>query len=229
MPRRGTIAPMRAGDAAPNRGPKEGDADRDLVDAIRRGDTTAWDRLITRYQHRLFTVCFRMVHDRDDAAELTQETFLKAVKAFERFDGRAALSTWLIRIAMNVCLSALRAKKVRKHQSLDTIREQTGTRGPAWEPAARDRVEPWDERRIVLWALGEMEDEQRAILVLRDCRGLEYDQIAQVLNVPVGTVKSRLFRARAALRTLIEEARNDESAPRGEPNSGTGRGPKDGV
>jgi RNA polymerase sigma-70 factor (ECF subfamily) len=220
---------MRAGDAAPNRGLHKGDADHDLVEAIRRGDATAWDRLINRYQHRLFTVCFRMVHDRDDAAELTQETFLKAVRAFDRFDGRAALSTWLIRIAMNVCLSALRAKKVRKHQSLDAIREETGSRGAAWEPASKSRVEPWDERRIVLWALGEMEEEQRAILVLRDSRGLEYDQIAQVLNVPVGTVKSRLFRARAALRALIEEARNEELPPRPEPNSGSGHGPKDGV
>ena len=83
----------------------------------------------------------------------------------------------------------------------------------AKDPAAKDRVEPWDERRIVLWALGEMEEEQRAILVLRDSRGLEYDQIAQVLNVPVGTVKSRLFRARAALRTLIENAQRDTPEP----------------
>lgn len=201
---------MRVGDAPPGRPAKhDGDVDRDLVDAIRKGDPGAWDTLINRYQHRLFTVCFRMVRDRDDAAELTQDTFLKAVRAFERFDGRAALSTWLIRIAMNVCLSALRAKKVRKHGSLDTIREESSARGAAWEPASRDRVEPWDERRLVLWALGELEEEQRAILVLRDCRGLEYDQIAQVLAVPVGTVKSRLFRARAALRTLIEQARED--------------------
>jgi RNA polymerase sigma-70 factor (ECF subfamily) len=180
-----------------------------LVAAIRAGDTGAWNILLTRYQHRLFTVCFRMVHDRELAADLTQDSFVKAVQKFSTFDSRAKLSTWLIKITMNTCLSALRSEKLRRHASLDAKGGETdrapGTRpGADREPSAAESVELIEERRALSEALATLDDQQRSILLLRDGRDLDYDQIAEVLDLPVGTVKSHLFRARVALREALE-------------------------
>lgn len=201
--------------------PTPDDADDiSLVAAIRKGDNSAWNRLLTRYQHRLFTVCFRMVHDRELAADLTQDSFVKIIQGFSGFDGRAKLSTWMIRITMNTCLSALRSEKLRRHAPLDVMPGASGmapgTRpGAAWEPSAAENVELSEQKRRLLAALTQLDDQQRAMLTLRDGRGLDYDQIAEVMDVPVGTVKSRLFRARAALREAIEKGQSERAAPKG--------------
>ena len=188
-----------------------------LVAAIRTGDQKAWTTLLTRYQNRLYTVCYRMVRDREAAFDLTQEALGKVIQGMPRFDGRAKLSTWMIRITMNVCLSHLRSEKLRRHASLNA---PVGRQGEPmefsneWEPNAPSRVESDDDRRRVLAGLDMLEPEQRAILVLRDCRDLDYDQIADVLDLPVGTVKSRLFRARAALREAVESLAHPKAGAR---------------
>lgn len=198
-----------------------------LVRAIQGGDTAAWKELLTRYQDRLFGVCMRMVGDRERASDLTQDAMVRIIEGIKSYDGRAKLSTWMIRVTMNVCLSKLRSEKLRRHASLDAGLEagKPGGQG-GWvgrsaadrvpdeqtrEPAADLSVEREETRRLVAAALLRILPEQRAILVLRDSRGLEYEQIAEVLDVPVGTVKSRLFRARQALREALESA--DRSAP----------------
>jgi len=182
--------------------------DRALVAAIRRGESSAWATLAKRYQHRLYSICVRMVNNRDWANDLTQEAFVKVMQGFNTFDDKARLSTWMIRVTMNTCLSALRAQKVRKTARLEAVHDHrapgTVPRDADWEPSGRLRVEHDEERSRLLEALDSMDPEQRAILVLRDGRDLDYDQIAATLNIPVGTVKSRLFRARAALREKVE-------------------------
>lgn len=186
------------------------------VRSIQRGDGSALGPLLTRYQDRLFGVCMRMVNDRELAADLTQDAMIKVIEGLGSYDGRAKLSTWIIRVTMNVCLSRLRAERVRRHVSLDAPTERgptgggLGGRADAWrgedgEPQPTERVERDEIRRKVSAALLRVAPEQRAILVLRDCRGLDYEQIAEVLAVPVGTVKSRLFRARSALREVLEQ------------------------
>ncbi len=201
------------------------------VRAIQRGDSTGLAPLLSRYQDRLFGVCMRMVNDRDLAADLTQDAMIKVIEGLGSFDARAKLSTWIIRVTMNVCLSRLRAERVRRHASLDapTERGPTGSglggRADAWigeggEPAPSEGVELDEVRRQVSAALLRVAPEQRAILVLRDCRALDYEQIAEVLAVPVGTVKSRLFRARAALREALEQdGRMERPAARRAPDS----------
>lgn len=189
------------------------EVDRSLVGAIRAGDPDAWTQLIERYQVRVFSVCVRMVRDRDLAADLTQDAFIKVIKGLDTFDDRAKLSTWVYRVTMNVCLSKLRSEKLRRHASLDSM-ATGGGRDPERrnelgisqerEPAADRGVERDEERRRMISALDALSDEHRAILVLRDGRGLEYEQIAEALDIPIGTVRSRLFRARAALRQAIE-------------------------
>ena len=188
-----------------------------MVKAIQGGDSSAWSRLLTRYQDRLFGVCVRMVGDREQASDLTQDAMVRIIEGIKTYDGRAKLSTWMIRVTMNVCLSKLRSEKLRRHASLDAGLDSGGSggdrgRGSAErvpdlqvrEPAAELSVEREETRRLVAAALLRILPEQRAILVLRDSKGLEYEQIAEVLDVPVGTVKSRLFRARSALREALE-------------------------
>jgi RNA polymerase sigma-70 factor (ECF subfamily) len=188
--------------------------DLKLVEAIRRGEAQAWPALIARHQDRLFSVCMRMVHNRDLAADLTQDAFVKIIQGMDSFDGRAKLSTWMIRITMNVCLSKLRSEKLRRHASIEAMQEtqsdtgsgRAGGRGfeQGREPALASGVEAHEDQERVLLALRQLDPDQRAVLILCDCRGHSYEQIAEVLGVAVGTVKSRLFRARTALRDLVE-------------------------
>lgn len=196
---------------------------------LRSGESALWPEFIARYQDRLFAVCLRLVHNRDLASDLTQDTFVKVIQNLDKYDGRSKLSTWLIRIAMNVSLSKLRSEKLRRHASLDAplgsgagggitggggrIGGGRGLDGPSrgsqiaqnQEHSGLAGVERDQERQALLAALRLVDDEQRAILILRDGHGLEYEQIAEALGVAVGTVKSRLFRARLALREAIEQ------------------------
>jgi RNA polymerase sigma-70 factor, ECF subfamily len=190
-----------------------------LVAAIQRGEQRAWAELLTRYQDRLFGVCLRMIGDRERAADCTQDAMVKIIEGLGTYDGRAKLSTWMIRVTMNVCLSRLRSEKLRRHASLEGLADGQARRQREDDRGGLDRIgelqnrEPGGEsgvqrdelRRLLAEALLRVSSEQRAILVLRDARGLDYEQIAEVLGVPVGTVKSRLFRARMALRDVLEQ------------------------
>lgn len=208
-------------------------ADLALVARIKAGQSVAWSELIGRYQDRLFAVCVRMVHNRDLATDLTQDAFVKAIQGIESFDGRSKFSTWMIRVTMNVCLSKLRSEKLRRHASLDAARGGvaagddaggswkdalaagsglSGTREPDGSEGVEADVGIREERAVVLEAMRLLDAEQRAVLILCDCRGLAYEQIAQVLGVAVGTVKSRVFRARTALRDISEQLLREKMA-----------------
>lgn len=210
-------SPKLAHSALPSR--EEDDADDlRLVEAAQKGDQAAWSAIIKRHQDRLFSICLRMVRDRDLAADLTQDSFIKIIQGVDSFDGRSKLSTWMIRVTMNVCLSKLRSEKLRRHSSLDTVAGGAGVSaigagrtadgrnmGNGGELDSASNVQAREDKERVLRALGDLEPEQRAILILCDCRGLPYEQIAEVLDVAVGTVKSRVFRARTALRDAVEK------------------------
>lgn len=174
-----------------------------LIQRAKAGDGAAAAEIVERYQRRVYTLCLRLLGNRDDAEEMTQETLVKALTGLERFDGRASFSTWLHRVATNACYSRLRSENVRSRGRVPW--PEVG------EPEAASRVKRGDEavdarhrQRQVAAALDRLQPEQRTVLVLRDVQGLEYEQLAEVLGVPIGTVKSRLFRARIALRELIE-------------------------
>jgi RNA polymerase sigma-70 factor (ECF subfamily) len=192
----------------------------ELVRAIQAGNHAGWGELLRGYQDRLFGVCVRMMGDRERAADCTQDAMVKIIEGLGSYDGRAKLSTWMIRVTMNVCLSRLRSEKLRRHASLEGMADGRARWTPSSTPrSASDRLADLQEREqtpergiqrddlrhLVSEALLRVAPEQRAILVLRDSRGLDYEQIAEVLAVPVGTVKSRLFRARSALREVLEQ------------------------
>ncbi|MCC6675879.1 MAG: sigma-70 family RNA polymerase sigma factor [Phycisphaerales bacterium] len=209
-----------------------------LVAAVRRQEPDAWRELLDRYQARLFNVCLRMVRNRDLAEDMAQESMVKIIQGLGSYDGRSKLSTWMIRVTMNVCLSKLRSEKVRRHLSLEGVAERAG-RGSGQggldslgfsqerEPATASRVQHAEEQARVLAALDLLEPDQKAILVLRDLRGLDYEQIAQALDLALGTVKSRISRAREALYRILEEQKqpgrqSENAGPAGQGSGSTG-------
>jgi RNA polymerase sigma-70 factor (ECF subfamily) len=180
-----------------------------LVQAHRRGDAEAIAELLRSYERRIYSVCYRMVRDEHDARDLAQDAMVKMLQGLGSYDGRAKLSTWVIRISLNCCLSHLRKQRLRRHGSIERD-WPPGTGGPALaaggvgELSPAGGVEQSEMHGILSRALGSLDPQMRAVLVLRDMQELEYSQIAEVLDIPVGTVKSRLFRARTALRTAME-------------------------
>lgn len=185
-----------------------------LARAARKGDPKALAALIERHQSRVFRMCLRITGDEEAAAEATQDALLRAIRAIATFDDRARFSTWITRIAINACFSRARSEKLRRHASLDTpTRPAHGAQTdaqtfadllPGREQAPHSGVEKGEEQHRLLGALAQLDFEARTILVLRDGHDLEYEQIASMLGIAIGTVKSRLFRARVALRELME-------------------------
>ncbi len=180
-----------------------------LVEAHQRGETKATAELLAAYQRRIYAVCYRMVRHPDDADDLTQDALVKVLEGLDSYHGRSQLSTWIIRVTMNCCLSHLRKQKLRRHASLEEL-------GSAGEPARAlgrvqgelsplARVEQAERQALLRRLLRGLDPQMRAVLVLRDMQDLDYAQIGEVMDVPVGTVKSRLFRARAALRAAAEQ------------------------
>ena len=211
--------PTTAADAAgrPRVEPPELDdasaRDLALVHAHRAGDGAALGELLGRYQDRVFGVCYRMLGDREWASDMAQEAMVRIIQGLDRFDARSRLSTWIIRVTMNVCLTSLRRQKLRRTLPLDA--PGPGRRGDSdrgadrleltGEPGAGQRVESRETLDRLRRALALVSPDQRALLILRDMQDLSYRQIADLFEIPPGTVKSRLFRARAALRERMDE------------------------
>jgi len=191
----------------------------DLPDKAKRGDQSALAELLRLHQHRLYHVVLRMVGPRDDAAEVTQEAMLKIIEHIGDFQGRSDIKTWMTRIAMNLSFSFLRKRRLRQTISLDT-KGHAGTTGGlgndqltplrhqlahSSEPHPQLRIQQTEELDHLHSALGRLQDDLRVVLVLRDIDQMDYPQIAEVVAIPVGTVKSRLFRARLALRKELSK------------------------
>lgn len=183
--------------------------DRDLLQQCRQGDMQAFAVLVERYQDRLFNATYRICGNYQDACELTQEAFLRALKNISGFRGDAKFYTWLFRIAVNLVRSHQRRIGRRRTSSLDRPDGTLAAASQAASLVGEDCADP--AQRIiqaerdskVVQALGQLAQEYRTAIVLRDVQGLDYRQIAEVLDVPVGTVKSRVHRGRLALRDLL--------------------------
>ncbi|MBL8747490.1 MAG: RNA polymerase sigma factor [Phycisphaerae bacterium] len=185
-----------------------------MLQAWRGGDPAALEELLLMVEPRLVSLCFRMCGRPQDARDLCQEAMVKIIQGLPGFTGRSRVSTWMIRVTMNVCLTDRRRGKIRRTTSLDAPCGQ-GTAGEDrtlgdsrtsdGEPTPAERVERGEDLGRLSRGLARMEPEQRALLILRDAQGLDYAEIADVMEIPVGTVKSRLFRARVALREEVEK------------------------
>ncbi len=189
------------------------------VEAARRGDLDAFNRLVLAYQDQAYRVAYRLLGDPDAAADATQEAFLKAYRGLRTF--RAGnFRAWLLRIVTNTCYDALRRQRRRPSVSLDASLEEGGPgEAAAWlrDPNPAANPETYAENRALAAALEAclqgLPPDFRAVAVLVDVEGLDYPTAAQVLAVPVGTVKSRLARARARLRDCLRAAGWEPSSP----------------
>jgi len=181
--------------------------DAELVARARKGDRAAFDGLVARHQDRVFTMAYRMLGHREEALDACQEVFLAAYRSLGAFEEKARFTTWLYRVTVNRCRDELRKRGFVKHTrpaSLDATPDGTALEPPADPSADPARAAESRERdEHVARAIAALPEESRAVLVLRDVQGLAYDEIAAVLAVPVGTVRSRLFRARAQLRGAL--------------------------
>ena len=180
-----------------------------LIEQVRTGDMSAFSRLVTRYQDRIVNTCWRISGNFDDAQDLAQEAFLRAFEAIGSFERRAGFYTWLFRIAVNLAIShrrkAGRVVKLSLHGADGRLRtdHQAGrlvgrVTHEADDPS--DRMASREAGRLVAEGIEQLDDEHRTVLVLRDIEGFDYQQIAEILDLPMGTVKSRLYRARMELR-----------------------------
>lgn len=183
--------------------------DPDILERAQAGDREAIGTLLEPEMGRVFATCRRMVSGREDAEELAQEALIRVIRGLPKFDGRSALSTWITRVTINTCLSWLRTRARRAGKTPVHLEHPDREPGNPPEPAG---VQQGDPRALrVQEALTRLKPEHRAVLVLRDVRDLDYDSIAEALDLAVGTVKSRIFRARAALRAEIEAIENRDS------------------
>jgi RNA polymerase sigma-70 factor (ECF subfamily) len=186
----------------------------ELLRKAQLGDRAAFGQIVILFQDRIYNAILRIVADREEARELTQETFTRALVKIDSFRGEAGPYTWLFRIAVNLAISELRKNQRHRTLSLD---QPTSRGGEDQASALVDRVaesknldpagiaENRERDQQVLAALSRLDAEYRAVLVMRDIEGFDYQQMAQVLDLPLGTLKSRLFRARLALRDELKE------------------------
>ena len=171
-------------------------SDEALVRRAQRGDRSAFDELVRRHRDRVYAVALRLTRDREEAEDALQEAFISAYRALPGFDARSRFSTWLHRIAVNACYDAIGRR--RATVSLDAE--------GAFEPASpRDGFAEDATRTALVAALAALPDEFREAVVLCDVAGLGANEAGEVLGVPAGTVKSRVFRARALLATALRE------------------------
>jgi len=190
-------------------------ADSDFVDRLRNGDAEAFDTLITRYSGDIFSLLYRMTEDSEEARDLTQETFLSALKGIKTFRGEAELKTWLFRIAINQFRNRFRWWKRRKRSetvSLDKpIGEGTAT---VADTIADDGESPeqamlrTEQRHRLMKAVAALPEIFRETIILCDIEGLGYEETARTLDINIGTVKSRLARGREQLRKRLSDFEN---------------------
>ncbi len=181
-----------------------------LVERAARGDRAAFEALVRRYQHKVHGYVVRMTNDAQDAEDLTQEVFIKAYVSLGNFRGEASVQTWLYRIATNLCIDRSRRKKrqVPTAFSLDEPveeeHEQTGRELPDHEADPYRLLARKELRQRVREALAAMSEKLRAVIVMYDLQSMSYEEIAQVLDCPLGTVKSRLFNGRTELARKLK-------------------------
>jgi RNA polymerase sigma-70 factor (ECF subfamily) len=185
----------------------ERNIDQALVERVQRGDKSAFDILVLKYQSKIIQLVNRYVHDPDEAMDVAQEAFIKAYRAIGRFRGDSAFYTWIYRIAINTAKNYLVASGRRPPagdidaQDAEQYEGATGLR----EYATPERMLLKDEiEKTVASAIDELPDDLKTAITLRELEGLSYEEIAQAMECPIGTVRSRIFRARDAIDTKLK-------------------------
>ena len=185
--------------------------DQQLIRECLAGHPDAFAQLVVRHQDRLYNTLAKMLGSADEARDVAQDAFVHAFQKLGTFRGTSAFYSWLFRIAVNAAISQRRKTK-RIAASLDTLHEQSGVETADPHPAARPShtLELSEQQAQVRRALAELSDEFRTVMVLKEMEGLKYEEIAELLDIPVGTVRSRIHRARSELRQKLTSLFSDE-------------------
>lgn len=185
------------------------DPDTPLVRRAREGDTAAFEELVSKYEDKIYHLALRYSNDSHEAFDLAQETFLRVYTSLKSFAGRSRFSTWLYRVAVNVCLDELRRKRRQPILSVDEpiITEEGTIEREIESPDAGpdERLDQVETRSVIEAEIASLPVEFRQAVILRDGMGMSYEEIGRILNVSLGTVKSRIHRGRAALRERFKE------------------------
>ena len=188
--------------------------EQELVSRAKAGDQGAFERLVLDNQNRVYSLALRMVSDREEAADLAQEAFLKAWQGLPAFQGESSFSTWVYRLTTNVCIDFLRRQK-RRQENLSTLSLDDGEgvwpEPGDWEQDPHRCLERAELNRAVARGLESLPDHHRQVLVMRELSGLSYQEIGKALGLDLGTVKSRIARSRLALRKILERDGNFSS------------------
>lgn len=182
------------------------DASREerLISHAVAGDSAAFSELMTLHERRMYAVALRICANREDAQDCLQDAMLRIYRSLGSFKGQSSFSTWVYRITMNTCLDELRRRKSRNATSLDNLLDN------GWSPSDNDNApEKYamasEQRRVIDRAIAELPEDMRSAVVLRDVQGFSYDEIAEMLEANIGTIKSRISRGREKLRLILRE------------------------
>ncbi len=182
------------------------DTDYQRVKRCRGGDLAAFEELVSHHERGILNFCYRLAGNLEDAKDLTQETFVRAYRSLDRFEPQGKFSTWLYTIARNRCLNFLRDQKWRRNGRI-SLSAETESGRPLEIADSKDRPDQEAERmelkRRIEQAVGSLKEKYRAVIVLREFHGFSYDEIARILKIRRGTVKSRIARGRLALQVKL--------------------------
>jgi RNA polymerase sigma-70 factor (ECF subfamily) len=187
--------------------------DEELVSAFRGGDLSAFDTLVKRWEKKIQGAVFRIMGSGEDARDLAQETFLRAYRGLPTFKSEARFSSWLYQIALNLCRDRLRQRRGKIMLSIEDLDPATAARIDRSAASAQELVEARDTSRLVSGAMATLPEEQREVIVLKEYQGLTFQEIADTLDVPVSTVKTRLYRGLVQMREHLERQGMRREAP----------------
>lgn len=185
----------------------ERENEKELIQKCKEGDIDSFELLIESYQQRVYNIALRMLGNKEDASDIAQEVFIKIYKSIAGFKEEASLSTWIYRIATNVCLDELRKRKKTKVISIDSTIQledsEVSMQMPDERPQPDELLTQKELKQEVQKAINDLKEEHKTVIILRDINGYSYEEIAKILDCTLGTVKSRINRARNTLKNIL--------------------------
>ncbi len=183
--------------------------DKELIKDFLQGNNSAFEKLVSCYEKKVYSLCYHYVGNQEDALDMAQEAFVRVYQNLEKFRFDATFSTWIYRLTVNTCLDFIR--KERKNNTVSLDKKIITAEGEITREIVDDRILPLEElekkelREEVKEALRSLPQEQRTVIILKDFQELSYEEISSVLKIPIGTVRSRISRGRIKLKTIFED------------------------